>query len=98
MEIRNGVDGLKTLPGVNPADPAAQQGKSNGTPAAGNGFETDRATVSDAASEMSQAASDEGVRAEKVAAIQAALAAGTYHVPAAAVASKLVDAMLADGQ
>jgi hypothetical protein len=29
--------------------------------------------------------------------MQAALAAGTYEVPAAAVASKLVDAMLAGG-
>jgi anti-sigma28 factor (negative regulator of flagellin synthesis) len=31
---------------------------------------------------------------DKVSAIQSALAAGTYDVPAAAVASKLVDAML----
>jgi anti-sigma28 factor (negative regulator of flagellin synthesis) len=34
------------------------------------------------------------VRPEKVAGIQAALAAGTYNVPASAVAAKLVDAML----
>jgi anti-sigma28 factor (negative regulator of flagellin synthesis) len=34
------------------------------------------------------------VRAEKVAAVQAALAAGTYDVSASAVASKLVDAMI----
>ena len=43
---------------------------------------------------MAQAVSGDGVRMEKVAAIQAALAAGTYDVPASAVASKLVDAML----
>ena len=43
---------------------------------------------------MSQAASGEDVRTEKVAAVQAALAAGTYNVPASAVASKMVDAML----
>jgi anti-sigma28 factor (negative regulator of flagellin synthesis) len=32
---------------------------------------------------------------DKVSSIQAALGAGTYNVPASAVASKLVDAMLA---
>jgi len=31
---------------------------------------------------------------DKVASIQSALAAGTYNVPASAVASKMVDAML----
>lgn len=35
------------------------------------------------------------VRMEKVAPVQAALAAGTYNVPARAVAAKMVDAMLA---
>jgi anti-sigma28 factor (negative regulator of flagellin synthesis) len=33
-----------------------------------------------------------------VASIQAALAAGSYNVPASAVASKVVDAMLGGGQ
>ncbi|MGO8758876.1 MAG: flagellar biosynthesis anti-sigma factor FlgM [Terracidiphilus sp.] len=98
MEISNSLDGLRALLGVNPADPAGQQSKSSGTPAAGSALEADRATVSDAASEVSQAASGEGVRTEKVEAIQAALAAGTYSVPASAVASKLVDAMLAGGE
>jgi anti-sigma28 factor (negative regulator of flagellin synthesis) len=34
------------------------------------------------------------VRTDKVAGIQAALAAGSYNVPASAVASKMVDSML----
>jgi anti-sigma28 factor (negative regulator of flagellin synthesis) len=38
------------------------------------------------------------VRTDKVAGIQAALAAGTYGVPASAVASKMVDAMLGGEQ
>lgn len=98
MEIRNSLDGLRALLGVNAADPAAAQNKSNAAAAAGSGFDADRATVSNAASEVSETASGEGVRTEKVAAIQAALAAGTYNVPASAVASKLVDAMLSSGQ
>jgi anti-sigma28 factor (negative regulator of flagellin synthesis) len=35
---------------------------------------------------------------EKVAAVQAAIAAGNYSVPASAVAGKVVDAMLSSGQ
>jgi hypothetical protein len=37
------------------------------------------------------------VRADKVAAVQAALAAGTYSVPASAVASRVIDSMLTAG-
>jgi anti-sigma28 factor (negative regulator of flagellin synthesis) len=59
-------------------------------------FDGDQATFG-AANKVSQAPSYEDVRPEKVAAIQSALAAGTYRVPAAAVASKLVDAMLSNG-
>ncbi len=97
MDIRNSLDGLRSLLGVNPAVPSVPQSRSN---AATNGstFDADRATLSDAANEVSQAASGEGVRTEKVAAVQAALAAGTYNVSAAAVASKVVDAMLAGAQ
>jgi negative regulator of flagellin synthesis FlgM len=50
--------------------------------------------LSSAGSEVSQAAGEDGVRMEKVASIQTAIAAGTYGVPASAVARKVVDAML----
>jgi flagellar biosynthesis anti-sigma factor FlgM len=60
-----------------------------------NPVSTDVATLSNAGSEVAQGAADGGVRMEKVAAIQAALAAGAYSVPASVVASKLVDVMLA---
>lgn len=96
MDIRNSLDGLRSLLGVNPPVAPAPQAKS-GNAALESGFDSDRATLSEAASEVSQGISGEGVRTEKVAAMQAALAAGTYEVPAAAVASKLVDAMLAGG-
>jgi negative regulator of flagellin synthesis FlgM len=97
MDIRNSLDGLKSLLGVNPTAPSAPQSK-NAAATAGNALDSDRATLSSAGSEVSQAVSEEGVRTEKVASIQAALAAGTYNVPASAVASKMVDAMLGGAQ
>ena len=54
----------------------------------------DHATLSTAGTEVPQTAPDSDVRADKVAAVQAALAAGRYNVPASAVAAKVVDAML----
>jgi len=54
----------------------------------------DRATLSGAGTEVSLNAADDAVRLDKVAEVRAALAAGSYKVPAEAVASKLVDAML----
>jgi negative regulator of flagellin synthesis FlgM len=96
MEIRNSLEGLKSLLGVNGTAPAAAESKRpviNGNPP-----NTDRATFSDAANEVAQAALEDGVRTEKVASVQAALAAGTYGVPASAVASKVVDAMLGGGR
>ncbi len=95
MDIRNSLDGLKSLLGVNPTVPSAPQNRNaSATATAGSALDSDRATLSSAGSEVSQAVSEDGVRTEKVASIQAALAAGTYSVPASAVASKLVGAML----
>jgi negative regulator of flagellin synthesis FlgM len=95
MDIRNGLDGLKSLLGVQSAGTAATSQTRNGTAAASeSSLGRDRATLSSAGNEVSQASGDSGVRADKVASIQAALAAGTYNVPATAVASKVVDSML----
>jgi negative regulator of flagellin synthesis FlgM len=97
MDIRNSMDGLRSLLGVNPAPPAAAQAKGPAA-SAESGLDNDRATLSSAGGEVSLAAADDGVRTDKVSAIQAALAAGTYNVPASAVASKVVDAMLGGEQ
>ena len=96
MEIRSGFDGMSSLLGVNVAD--GVQGRSKGQAAGAEALGADRATLSSAASQMAQAAGDEGVRTEKVVEIQAALANGSYSVPASAVASKMVDAMLGGGK
>jgi flagellar biosynthesis anti-sigma factor FlgM len=93
MDIRNSLDGLRSLLGVNPAAPAATGARSSAT-AGGSALGSDRATLSNAGNEVSLTAGEDGVRTDKVAAVQAALAAGTYNVPASAVASKVVDSML----
>jgi flagellar biosynthesis anti-sigma factor FlgM len=84
---------LKSLLGVNPSAPAATGGKSS-TTAGTSALGSDSATVSSAGSEVLLTAGEDGVRMEKVSAVQAALAAGTYDVPSSAVASKVVDSML----
>ena len=93
MEIRSSLEGLKSLLGVNGSTPAGPQPGAS-VAAAGGAFSADSATLSSAASGVAQTAGEDGVRTEKVASIQAALASGTYSVPAPAVASRVVDSML----
>ncbi len=97
MEIRNSFETLSSLLGVSSSAASAAEGK-NRAAAKDSALGADSATLSSAASEMSLAAGDEGVRGEKVAAIQGALADGTYSVPASDVAAKMVDAMLGGGR
>lgn len=95
MNIRNNFGSLQSLLGVQSAAPAT--GGAAGAHAAtteGAGLNADSATVSSAGSEVAQAAGEDGVRMDKVSSVQSALAAGSYNVPASAVASKVVDAML----
>jgi negative regulator of flagellin synthesis FlgM len=94
MDIRSGLEGLKSLLGTQAAEPALTQQARGAASAAASVIGSDQATVSSAGSEISQMAGDSDVRMEKVAEIQAALATGSYNVPASAVASKVVDSML----
>ncbi len=98
MDIRSSLDGLKSLLGVSPAESSSVKRAKEGQPAESGLLTSDSATLSSAGTEVAQTASDGGVRSEKVAAVQSALADGTYNVPASAVASKMVDAMLGQGR
>lgn len=55
---------------------------------------TDQASVSSAGGLAAQLSAGPEVRTEKVAQLQAAIASGTYNVPASAVADKLVAHLL----
>lgn len=54
----------------------------------------DQADVSSTAGVVAQALSGSDVRSDKVAALQQAIAAGTYNVPACDVAAKVISALL----
>ena len=97
MDIRNSLDGLRSLLGVNTPTQPAPGPRSNATPGP-SALGSDHATLSSAGNQVQLTAGEDGVRMDKVAGVQAALAAGTYNVPSAAVSTKMVDAMLSGDQ
>ena len=80
-------------------NPNAETGKVNGRGAvadpvrAGTG---DAASLSTAGAVVAQATAGSDVRTDKVAALQAAIARGDYHVPAGDVADKLIGSLLGE--
>jgi len=99
MEVRNGAEALKTFLGV--SSTLATNEKSVRRPdldRAQAAFVGDEATLSQVGTKASDASGEDGVRADKVAAAQQALEAGTYRVDSAKVAEKLIESMGAGGQ
>ena len=98
MEIRNSAEALDALLGIpSPGRANSGQVRSGSFP----GQETlagDRATLSSAGTEVFHSAAESDVRVDKVAAVQKALASGTYNVPASEVAGKIVEAMMRTGE
>jgi negative regulator of flagellin synthesis FlgM len=92
MDVKNNLEGLSNLLGISQSDTLSLN--RNRGPQTSSTDTGDRATLSSAASQVANSADDSSVRMDKVATIQSALAAGTYNIPASAVASKLVDSML----
>ena len=95
MNISNNIENLpqifdpQTVTSATPAKTTAQNVTQN------EAQRTDQAQVSTAASQVAQSAASSDLRLDKVASIQSALQAGTYSVPASAVAQKVVDSLLA---
>lgn len=91
MNVHNNLQGLQQLfSSQEVAQPRAKAAEGSAPERTGG----DQATLSSAASLAALAGPDADVRAEKVAAIQQALASGTYNVPASEVAGKMIDHML----
>lgn len=98
MEIRNNAETLKAFLGVSETASSKSLGTSRtGTGEAPAAFSEDEATLSNLGTALNGAAAQEGVRPDRVAAVQQALAAGTYSVPSVKVADKLIEAMLITG-
>jgi len=90
MNVRNGIENLSQILPSQPAQTAAAtKNKSSATTE-----HTDTANVSSVGTQVAQSAGDSDVRLDKVVGIQAALQAGTYQVPASAVAQKVIGALL----
>lgn len=95
MNVHNDVAGLKGLLGAQSQSVSSTTASRAGHGAASStALTSDQATVSNAGSGVSQAATASDVRLDKVAAVKSALESGTYEVPASAVASKMVDSLL----
>lgn len=92
MNVNNNIENLSQILSPQSA-PAATAGKSGNAAPAPNS-KTDTAQVSSVAAQVAQSASGSDVRLDKVASIQASLQAGTYQVPASAVAKSVIGALL----
>lgn len=97
MNVNDGLHGLPEALGVSQASPvsAVQPQQQTASSGIANNIQ-DRTEVSTAASLAHQAMSVPDVRMDKVAAIQQALANGTYQVSPADVADKLVRQMMGE--
>jgi negative regulator of flagellin synthesis FlgM len=94
IDMRSIFDKLKSQLETPVLAPATTPQPKSAVTAGGSALGSDRAAISSVGSEVSLTAGETEVRIDKVANIQAALATGTYKVPAGAVASRVVDSML----
>ena len=92
MNVRNGIENLSQV--LSPQSAPSKANAQGGSIPAPAGGRADTAQVSSVATQVAQSASVSDVRTDKVAGIQAALQAGTYQIPASAVAQSVIGALL----
>jgi negative regulator of flagellin synthesis FlgM len=92
MNVNNSLQGMQQL--FSSTEVAQTGGRTVRSEVEPGRTGTDQATLSAAASIAASSSPDSDVRMEKVAAVQSALASGTYNVPASAVAGKMIDQLL----
>ena len=97
MELRSSIESLKTLLDVSSTSSEQITSSVKESDSRSPLVKGDSATLSNVGSEISQATSIPEIRTAKVAAIQAAIASGTYRVAPSAVATKVVDSMIDGG-
>jgi negative regulator of flagellin synthesis FlgM len=73
---------------------AAEKSTPATTSPSASAVSSDRANLSSTSSVLAQALSADDVRTEKVAALQQAIASGTYNVSSSEVAGKLIQSLL----
>ena len=95
MNVKTDLQALQQIFPSTAPEKAGAATRGAGTPQVAAG--SDEATLSTAASLAAQAAPDSDVRMEKVAQVQQAIAAGTYHVPSSQVADRMIDSLLRKG-
>jgi flagellar biosynthesis anti-sigma factor FlgM len=100
MSYTNGIGNLQqALSSIAPTQPATQATESaaasqqqNATVAAAK--RNDQTNLSSAGGMMAQALSGSDVRSDKVAALQQAIASGSYNVSSSDVAGKMIDSLM----
>jgi len=97
MAIRNSLNGLGSIYGVGQVQTVSTPTRTNAAEEVGAGLGTDEASLSSMGSAMAMSGDGSGVRTNKVANIQAAMASGSYAVTSEEVATKMVDFMLGAG-
>ncbi len=104
MNFQNNIGNLQQLfTQLNPAGAANKAGQLGGSPASNAAqpanprvasASVDQASLSSTSGLVAQASLSSDVRSEKVAALQQAIAAGTYNISSTHVADKIISSLL----